>query len=254
MKLPFKSLYFFALALAFTSTSLWSAESFAQKKSRKYVNLVVGLTQDVKLDNMPASPKFEGNFKKVTRIMYAKEIKTLRFNPKKTGTATLSVLDRKGNVVAELFLTVRKSDLNKIAKEIQSLLRDIGGVEVKIINNKVIVDGEVLLPKDLNRVYSVVAQYGQQASTIVTLSPVAQKKIAEFIERDINNPEIHVRSVNGKFIIEGVANNEAEKQRSEIIAKTYVPDIVVDQAEAEGPDDVHQQQIEHRASPFNRGG
>ncbi len=119
-------------------------------------------------------------------------------------------------------------------REIKGLLADIEGIEIKLINNKVVVDGQILLPKDLNRVYSVVSQYPDMASSLVTLSPLAQKKIAEFIERDINNPEIHVRPVNEKFILEGVANDEAEKQRAEIIAKTYVPDTIVEAAEAGG--------------------
>ncbi len=203
-------------------------------KKRQYINLVVGLTQDFKLPYMPSKPKFEGNFKNVASLRYAADIKTLRFNPKKPGTATLTIQDQRNRVIAELFLTVRTSSLNKIAQEIKAVLADIEGIDIKILNNKVVVDGQVLLSKDVNRVYNVISQYGNKASSIVTLSPIAQKKYAEYIERDINNPAIHVRSVNGKFIIEGVANSKAEKQRSEIIAKTYTPDIVVNKAESDG--------------------
>ena len=210
--------------------------SFARYKTKKrqYINLVVGLTQDFKLPYMPNKPKFEGNFKNVATLRYASDIKTLRFNPIKPGTATLTIQDQRKRVIAELFLTVRTSSLNKIAQEIKTVLADIEGIDIKILNNKVVVDGQVLLSKDVNRVYNVISQYGNKASSIVTLSPIAQKKYAEYIERDINNPAIHVRSVNGKFIIEGVASSKAEKQRSEIIAKTYTPDIVVNKAESDG--------------------
>ena len=205
-----------------------------KSKKRQYINLIVGLTQDFKLPYMPSKPKFEGTFKKVTSLKYADDIKTLRFVPKNQGTATLIIQDNRNRVVAELFLTVRTSSLNKIAQEIKSVLADIEGLDIKILNNKVVVDGQVLLSKDVNRVYNVISQYGNKASSIVTLSPIAQKKYAEYIERDINNPEIHVRSVNGKFIIEGIASSKTEKQRSEIIAKTYTPDIVVNKAESDG--------------------
>ena len=203
-------------------------------KKRQYINLVVGLTQDFKLPYMPNRPKFEGNFKNITALKYADDIKTLRFSPKQPGTATLTIQDQRNRVIAELFLTVRTSSLNKIAQEIKSVLADIEGIDVKILNNKVVVDGQVLLSKDVTRVYNVISQYGNRASSIVTLSPAAQKKYAEYIERDINNPQIHVRSVNGKFIIEGIASSESERKRSEIIAKTYTPDIVVNKAESDG--------------------
>lgn len=91
------------------------------------------------------------------------------------------------------------------------------------------------MPKDLARIFNVVKQFSDQASSLVTLSPLAQKKIAEFIARDINNPEIEVRAVNDKIILQGYANNEEEKVRAEIIAKTYLPDIVIDAAEDGGP-------------------
>ncbi|MCB0393568.1 MAG: pilus assembly protein [Bdellovibrionales bacterium] len=220
-----------SLVLAFSMPALAAKKV---KKERKYINLVVGLSYDEKAENIPPSPKFDGNYKSITGVSYASEIKTLRFTPTKEGTATMSIMAPNGSVVYEYILTARKSNLNKVANEIQSLLVDIEGIQVRILNNKVIVDGQVLLPQDLNRVYTVVSQYGAQASTIVTLSPVAQRKIAELIERDINNPEISVRPVNGRFIIEGVAKDIEEKQRAEIKAKLYVPDVVVNRAEADG--------------------
>jgi pilus assembly protein CpaC len=66
---------------------------------------------------------------------------------------------------------------------------------------------------------------------LVSLSPIAQKLIAEKIEKDINNPEVTVRAVNEKFLLEGAVTNKDEYNRAEIIAKTYVPDMVVDKAE-----------------------
>ena len=85
----------------------------------------------------------------------------------------------------------------------------------------------------MKRIHSVVKQYGGQASTIVTLSPLAQSKIAEFIEREINNPEVQVKSVNGKFILQGVVQSQEEEKRALIIAYAYVPDVVIDDAVAD---------------------
>ncbi len=221
-------------------SSNWVSFNFAnaqqnneQKKDRKYINLVVGLDENIKVPSMPRGYKLKGDFKRLTSVTYVKSLETLRFSPKKVGSATLTIEDAKGRIISELFLTIRNSDLNKVAKEIQLLLFEIDGITVRIINNKVIVDGQVLLPKELGRIYSVVQQYGDKASNLVTLSPIAQRKIAEYIERDINNPQIHVRNVNGKFLLEGIADigstaeNERERDRAEAIAKVYFPDIEV---------------------------
>ena len=86
----------------------------------------------------------------------------------------------------------------------------------------------------MNRIINVVNQFPDAAASIVTMSPLAQKKIAEQIEKDVGNPEIHCRAVNEKFLLEGVASSESEKQKAEIIAKTYVPDVVVETGEKTG--------------------
>jgi len=211
-----------------------SAENVAYR-SRKFISLTLGIEYEEKLPALPPSVEFKGDFHRVVSAAYAKELNVIRFTPRAEGFATLTIHEKKtGKVVAEYRIDVKKSKLDKVVREMRALLGDIEGINIKIVNNRVVVDGQILLPKDLSRIYSVVQQYGDQASSLVTLSPLAQKKIAEFISRDINNPEIEVRAVNDKIILQGVAANQDEKDRAEIIAKTYLPDVIVEAAEEKG--------------------
>ncbi|MFV8256859.1 BON domain-containing protein [Bdellovibrio bacteriovorus] len=204
-------------------------------RSRKFINLTLGIEQDEKLPPLPDSIEFKGDFRRIVTAAYAKDLNVMRFTPKGEGFATLTIHDkRNGKIVAEFRIDVKKSKLDKVVREMRALLGDIEGINIKIVNNRVVVDGQILLPKDLARIYNVVQQFGEQASSLVTLSPLAQKKIAEFIARDINNPEIEVRAVNEKIILQGWANSDEEAKRAEIIAKTYLPDIVIEAAEEKG--------------------
>lgn len=204
-------------------------------RSRRFVNLTLGIEQDEKLPALPENVEFKGDFRKIVSAAYAKDLNVLRFTPRGSGFATLTIHDKKnGKIVAEYRIDVKKSKLDKVVREMRALLGDIEGINIKIVNNRVVVDGQILLPKDLARIYNVVQQFGDQASSLVTLSPLAQKKIAEFISRDIGNPEIDVQAVNDKIILKGYASNEEESKRAEIIAKTYLPDIVIEAAEEKG--------------------
>ncbi len=207
----------------------------ANKPTTKgYINLSVGVYYDEKLDDVPKDIEIDGTFRKFTRMQWNPETKTLRFNPRAPGVGTLIIKHPKtGAVLFEYTVDVRKTDLQKVAREMQALLQGIEGIQVKVLNNKVIVDGQILLPSDMKRIHSVVKQYGAQATSLVILSPIAQNKIAQFIERKIGNPEIRVNAVNGKFILEGFANSREEKDKAEIVAKMYVPDVVVDEAVAD---------------------
>ncbi len=215
------------LTLLFSSGALWAKET-------KFVSLYVGVYHDEEFSGVPADVEAEGTFRKLTKLEYNSENKTMRFIPTREGVATLILKNKStGAILYEVTLDVKKTDLQKVAREMQTLLNAIEGITIRIFNNKVIVDGQILLPADMKRIHSVVKQYGSLATSLVTLSPIAQNKIAEFIERKINNPEIHVSAVNGKFILEGIANERTERDKAEIIAKMYIPDVVVDEAVAD---------------------
>lgn len=208
--------------------------SSSKPKQTEYLNLSVGVYYDQKVEEVPKDIEIGGTFRKITRIQWNPDTRTLRFYPSTQGVGTVTVKHpRTGQILAEFTVDVKKTDLQKVAREMQSLLEGIEGIQVKILNNKVVVDGQILLPSDMKRIHSVVKQYGGQATSLVVLSPIAQNKIGQFIEKKIGNPEIRVNSVNGKFILEGYANSREEKDKAEIIAKMYVPDVVVDEAVAD---------------------
>lgn len=227
-----KKFIFFGI-LALLATHAPADTTSPRVSGIKVLKLMIGSQHDEPIHfEVPKSMNFKGTFSGYTDVKYLATKEAIRFNPKKIGTRTLTVHDGNGNKVAEYSLVIERNDLTKVIFEIKNLLGEIEGITIKVVNNKVVVDGQVLLPTDLNRIYSVIQQYEDKAASIVSLSPIAQRKIASYIERDINNPEIHVRSVNDRFILEGLANSQSEKDRAEVIAKMYVPDLVVEDAVA----------------------
>lgn len=226
------------LSLFILSSISWAqeeVEELTNYRSKQFINLTLGIEQDVKLPALPSNVEFKGDFRKIVSAAHSKQFNVLRFTPKSEGFATLTIHDKSnGKMVAEYRIDVKKNTYDKVVKEIRALLGDIEGINIKLINNRVLVDGEVLLPRDLSRILSVVKQFGDQADTIVRLSPLAKKKISEFIARDINNPEVRVRAVNDLFVLEGEVASEEEKARAELIAKLYVPPSVVDFGEKIG--------------------
>lgn len=207
---------------------------FAQEKKKHEVtplSLTRGVYYDQPIPLAPSNFKRGGFYTKVADVVYISRDKKLRITPKAVGDGTLFIKDPKTNdILYEFRLNVKKTNLYGIANEIQSLLQDIEGINIKTINNKVVVDGQILLPSDMKRIHNVVKEYGGQATTLVVLSPVAQNKIAEFIEREINNPEVQVKALNDVFMLLGVVQSKEEKARAQTIAEAYLPDAIVDQA------------------------
>jgi pilus assembly protein CpaC len=224
----------FAVTSSVVLTVTYQSHCFADEIVKKNIPLSVGIPYDEPVPDMPGDFELTGTYKGLVRLEFNSDKRLLRFSPKKEGLGTLVILNKATRApIYEFTVEVRKTDLKKVAREIQTLLSNVEGITIAVANNKVIVDGQILIPNEMKRIHSVVKQYGELATSLVTLSPAAQVKFAQEMERAIGNPEIHVKAVNGKFMLEGQAQDQKEKDRAEIIAKTYVPDVVVDEAVAD---------------------
>lgn len=222
---------FLILLFAFPSLALAQNE---EKPGEKYLILYQGVEHEETLAKLPLGGDFGGDWKGVTKLAVAREYQKLRFTPVKAGIATLSIHDKKGTKVFEYRIEVRDTKLTRIVREIRALLSEIEGISIKIVNEKVVVDGKVVHPEDLNRIVAVLKQYGADAASLVEVSPFAQQKIAEIIEREINNPDVQVRARNGKYILTGEVNAAFDKDNAELIARTYLPPPVFGEAENQG--------------------
>jgi len=116
-----------------------AAEKNKPNRPRKFITLTLGVELDEALPPVPKNISFRGDYRRVTKVSYAQEIKSIRFSPTKEGVGTLTVHDSKGAVVAEYRIEVRKSRLDTIMREMQGLLGDIEGISIKVVNNKVVV-------------------------------------------------------------------------------------------------------------------
>ena len=201
-------------------------ETLATEVNRglEFVTLSVGVQYDYSLPTgyevLPL--RFEGNYGRYTSLFYIKKQNIIRFIPKRTGVAAVVIKNTKTNkILKRLNIDVKKTFLHKIANEVSDLLTPVDGVKVRILNNKVIIDGEILLPRDMHRIQTVVKEYGKNVSSFVTFSPDAQNQVARLIEKEIGNPNVTVKAVYNRFILGGTVDSEDEKQRAGLIANLY---------------------------------
>lgn len=227
-----KLILWILISLSFVpNTLVWAAAEDDKKAGTKYLILYKGIEHEETLSSLPTAAEFNGDWKGITKLGVAREYQKIRFTPTTPGIGTLSIHDKKGNKIFEYRVEVRETNLTRIVREIRQLLSEIEGITIKIVNNRVVVDGKVIHPEDLNRIVGVLKQYGDQAASLVEVSPFAQQKIAEIIEREVNNPDVQVRARNGKYILTGEVGSAFEKDQVELIARTYVPPPVSGEAE-----------------------
>ncbi len=218
--------------LNFFTFELWADDS---KRIKRFLNLYIGLDHDEIVEGLPRSFKTSGSWRKFLRVSYSAKKRTFRFKPKKEGTTVFLIENRKtGKIIYEFHVSIQKTNLIQTAHEIKSLIQDIDGVSVKILNNKVLLDGYVLLPQEITRIYNVLQRYPDKATSLVSLNPIAERKIASLIQSDSQiqriSSNITVRTVNGNFILQGSVDLVSKRKDIETIALAYIPDLVLEEA------------------------
>ena len=187
-----------------------------------YIYMYRGLPMNYKLpdDFRDQTLKLGGSYRTYTQAVHRKDRNDILFTPTRTGSAIMIIRNEKKEILKRISISIQKDNLHKIAAEVRDLLVAVDGIQIKIYNKKVIIDGQVMLPSEMDRINKVVSDYPKVRS-FVTYSPAAQKKIAELIESEIGYPELTVRYAYNRFLLEGCVNSPDEKERAFNIANLY---------------------------------
>ena len=146
------------------------------------------------------------------------------------GETAVSVRDTEGKLRITYVVRVQESNLERRKNEIAGLLKEVEGLEIKVVGQKIVVDGELLVPNDYARLLGVVQDdvYSKFVINLATLSPIALQKTAERIRNDVNAfaPDVYTRIVNGMVFLEGSVDSKDKADRAINVAKLYLPEVV----------------------------
>jgi pilus assembly protein CpaC len=219
--LPLVSVFILSFVLSFSQpvqAAFKSNRNSERNATKQDVLLIAGLQSTVDLtfdvcDNSEECVRVAN--KTLVQVQFAKEKKQLIFTPVKKGETTVVVRDQKGDLRLILNVVVSESNLTRRLIELRELLRDIEGLEMKIMADKIVIDGEVVVMNDLNRLYAVVSDpsYKDQVLNLVTVSPVGLQMMAERMQTEINEQNVKVRVLNGLFLIEGQVDSQGRAEQ-----------------------------------------
>ena len=164
-----------------------------------------------------------------TTLVKAGDKRQIVFKPLKAGETTVTIRDNDGTIRLIFLVRVTGSNLLRIAAEVRSLLRDVEGLEIRIVGPKVVVEGEVLVPADYGRLLTVIQDkmYSDFIINLTVLSPLAMQVMAKRIQEDIAAfaPNVHTRVVNGMIFLEGSVEKVDDAKRAAQVASLYLPDV-----------------------------
>ncbi len=164
-----------------------------------------------------------------TLVRVGEERKQIIFKPLKAGETSVTVRDPDGSIKLIFDVVVTGNNLLRRAGELRDLLRDIEGINIRVVGQKVVIDGEVLVPADYGRLLSVVTDksYVDLVLNLATLSSYAIQILSKRIQEDINTfaAQVKTRVVNGMIFLEGTVDNADQARRAVEVARLYLPEV-----------------------------
>ncbi len=162
--------------------------------------------------------------------------------PQSPGFTDMTIHDTNFVPRIKYMVRVTREDIGEVMQQLQTLLGDIEGLKMNPVGGTIILDGEILLPKDMIRIMRVVDAMKDRdpkkketpIRNLATISKVTMNIIAERIEREIGSPEITARVINNNLFLEGTAESDYEADRAIEIARTYLPEVFVERTKGEG--------------------
>jgi pilus assembly protein CpaC len=166
-----------------------------------------------------------GGSSEIIRVVPLRDSQQILVAGRKAGTTNIIVYDTSGVRRDTFEITVIPANLSRVMKNVQQLLDDVEGLTFKVVNDRVYVQGEVSLDEDLQRVTNL-ADREPLVVSMVRLSPVSQRLLADLIQKEIGVPGVQVRLVSDKILLEGVVHSKTASERAEAIARAYYQNVI----------------------------
>jgi len=142
-------------------------------------------------------------------------------SPLETGDTALLVFDTFGKQRDNVQITVTSTDLDQFVRDLRFLFRDIEGLQFRRVGRKIVLEGEVFLKSDVDRIREVL-NGNDFVVNLVTLSQDTQRILARRVKDEISINGVEVTTVKDKIVLKGEVASEDESQRAEKIAAIYV--------------------------------
>lgn len=223
-----------SLALVFTGTDVYAKKKIKKKPTVKYVdiNVVKGVRKEVYID-FPVGAIWGPSDKSVFEVNWDKK----KENPslpkdrlvfkgtssRKFASTDLWIYDE-NNVLRTVYnVTVTDYNLKRIFSFLKREFRNVEGLKMYIRDEKIVLDGEILLPDDIARMNQVISGFEPVFKIQYKLSPTLFKIVAEKMEKEIGIPDVHVDVVNEKFVLKGTLEDNDQLDYVVNKARAYLP-------------------------------
>jgi pilus assembly protein CpaC len=139
------------------------------------------------------------------------------------GTTDLITWDVEGKQTTTLVSVILK-DIRLIQREIEGMVGSVEGVAIRLVGERVVVDGEVFTKRDMERIEKVSSVYPDEVTLLVRMSPSVSRLLASEITRSMEEngyPDVRAVGIGDKIFLEGTVSRKEDKKQVLSLAEAY---------------------------------
>jgi len=144
------------------------------------------------------------------------------------GTTDLITWDIQGRQTSTLIQVIVK-DIRLIQSEVTGMIGRVEGVEVRVVGDRLVIDGEVFALKDLERLQKVAEVYPNELTLLARMSPSVSRLIAGEITRSLQKngyPDVRAEGIGDKVFLEGTVARKEDVKGVKTLAEAYFAECV----------------------------
>ncbi len=144
------------------------------------------------------------------------------------GTTDLLTWDLAGKQKTTLVHVILK-DIRLIRDEVRGMLGAIEGVHVRMVGERVVIDGEVFTRKDHDRIQKIATVYPREVTVLIGMSASVSRLIALEITKSLHKNgylDVRAEGIGEKIFLEGTVVRKDDLKEIRVLAEAYYEDCV----------------------------
>ena len=215
------------LLFPFLTFSQEEAEAAETGVPEERVEVILGIDQIVELD-FSADPRIEVGNQSILNYTFVPTNQQIILKGIRAGTSSMTVRDRAGNIKKRLIVTITATAKSAIVKKLRAHLDSVEGLEIKIVEGDVVIEGMIYVPKDIGKVVAILSgEEFEDVIRLIELAPQTQILVASRMQEEIQNGghrDVTVRVVNDVFVLEGMVANAQAREDAGRRAQLLIPE------------------------------
>ena len=137
-----------------------------------------------------------------------------------TDVLTWDMYGKQSSTVVQVIL----KDVRLIRNEVRGILGDIEGVDVRVVGERVVIDGDIYTRRDFERIKTVAGIYPSEVTLLARMSSSVTRLIASEINRSLlknGYADVRAEGIGSKIFLEGTVLKQEDMETINTLSSAY---------------------------------